>query len=300
MTEMNRLLTSAAVFLCLATSATAQRQYTVPTYEDRKEIDLNDFIEIKNQYSWHGAQGMAIHDGYLFALYHLGDCVVADLKNGKFINEYIIAGAAKTHCNNASFGVEYADSTSRFPLLYVSECGRPMRCFVIDVSTEGSRHIQTVRYVGSSITSYCDWCVDRENRFLYAFGMTPERGVVLKRFRLPSLADSDADGEVLLGDDDILWEHTYPKGFFHITQGTCIRDNYMYCPTGYPRAGSCYIHVLDLTDGHPADKHNIDRIPYEPEGVCTAGDRLYVFFGHNRGEIHSFDIGTAANEKLDY
>ena len=294
---MKRLLPaiiSLAIIAATAPTANAQRPYVAPTYEERLEIDLNRFIQIEKQFAWHGAQGMAIHDGCLFALYHLGDCVVVDLAKKEFVNEYIIAGAAKTHCNNASFGIEYADTTSRFPLLYVSECGMPCRCFVVDVSTEGSRHVQTIRYVGSGIRSYCDWCVDRENGFLYAFGMMPDRGVVLKRFRLPTLAESNDDGEVLLGDDDILCEYKYSKGFFHITQGTYIRNNYMYCPTGYPRAGSCYIHVLDLTDGRPVDKHNIDRIPHEPEGVCACGDRLYIFFGHNRGEIYSFDISTPA------
>lgn len=292
----------------LAASFAVMAAAGAPTPEHRLEAELNDMHEICLRSAEHSAQGLAIHDGTVFALYHLGHCVVYDLDGNAFLGEFTLDGAEGTHCNNASFGTEHAEGNERFPLLYVSECGGQRRCFVLDIDTHGSRHVQTIRFEGTGIVSFCDWCADRENGYLYAVGKTPESGVVLKRFRLPALAEGieseggeGGEGEsgkgggngirtVVLGDEDVLAEHSYPAGFFHIMQGTYIRDGKMYCPTGHPRAGSCYIHVLDMESGERTALYNIDDIPYEPEGVCAAAGRLFVFFGGGNGRVYSFAL----------
>ena len=286
------MVTAAAAITATATAAPPAAVYDSETLfagipDCRLEVDLGQVKEIHPREAHQSAQGLAIHNGTVFALYHLGDCVVYDLDNNRFINEFMLDGAEGTHCNNASFGVERADSTSAFPLLYVSECSGERRCFVLDIDTCGSRCVQTLTFEGEGIDSFCDWCVDRENRFIYAIGKTPESGVVLKRFALPAAGDGK---KVVLGNKDVLWERSYPKGFFHIMQGTYIDNGVLYAPTGDPRKGSCRIHLIDLATGRRTALYDIDAIGREPEGVCAANGRLWVFFTGGGGCLYSFDI----------
>lgn len=280
-----------AALLLIFAAAEAQNSHRTLPFDRREELNL-DTLGIAGRGEGMPPQGLAFADGYIFALYHGGLCVVIDAADNTLAGEYMLAGAEGTHCNNASFGADRASEGSPFPLLYVSECNAPSRCFVIDADLAGSRLVQTIRYEGTGIDRFCDWCVDRENRHLYAFGRTPENGAVFKRFDLPA-PDS---AEVILTDGDVLWEHAYPEGFFRIPQGSCIDGGRIYCPTGNPRICECMIHVIDLADGEEVARCNIDDTGREPEGCFVRDGRLHVFFTGGCGAIYSYGIADESAE----
>lgn len=269
--------------LAIAMSATAQ----CPDF--RRELSLDSIAGMRPRIKGESAQGMAIHDGILFALYHGGSCAVIDTATERLLGEFVIDGAEGTHCNNASFG----PADEGFPLLYVSECNAPSRCFVEEVTPQGARLAATIIYEGSGIDSFCDWCVDAERNHLYAYGKTFEGGAVLKRFRLPSPDEADSSGVIRLHDDDVLWEHSYPAGYLRIPQGSHIHRGSIYLPTGHPAAGSCFIHVISLDDGERTALLDIDAIALEPEGVCMHDGRLWVMFGGGNGTLFSFALPSS-------
>lgn len=285
-------ITILAAAALLSTAARVDDRQKAPLGDCRKEISLDEIEGMRPREKGETPQGLAISDGVLFALYHGGCCAAIDLETASLLAEFPIDGAAGTHCNNASFGVERADSLSPFPLLYVSECFAPNRCFVEDITVGSSRLVATIIYTGSGIDSFCDWCIDRDNRSIYAYGRTPEKGVVLKCFRLPTLADADENGIIELGDKDIEKEFVYPPGFFGIAQGSHIHNGLLYLPTGVPHQGHCRINIVSLEDGSLIYSHDIDDIALEPEGVCAVGNRLWQFFGGGRGTVCSFEIAS--------
>lgn len=288
---MNAKSIISAILATTAVATAFAQSNSAPQLGDcRKEFSLDEIEGLRPRSKGESPQGLAVCDGVMFALYHGGSCAAIDINTRQLLAEFPIDGAEGTHCNNASFGVEMADSSSRFPLLYVSECYAPNRCFVEEVTTGGSRLAATIIYTGSGIDSFCDWCVDCENRHIYAYGRTPEKGVVLKRFALPSLDAADDNGVIALGDADVLKEFVYPPGFFGIAQGSHIRDGFIYLPTGVPQKGRCCIHIVSLEEGCRTSVYDIDSIALEPEGLCFVGDRLWQFFAGGKGTIYSFGL----------
>ena len=277
------------IFIFVATVAAAQPQLT----DCRKEFTLASIAGIRPVAKGESPQGLAIADGVLFALYHGGNCAAIDVETGALLGEFTIDGAEGTHCNNASFGVEVPEG-ARFPLLYVSECYAPCRCFVEEITTESSRLAATILYTGSGIDSFCDWCIDRENRHLYAYGRTPEKGVVLKRFDLPSPDEADAEGIIRLGDSEVKAEFVYPAGYLGIAQGSHISGGYIWLPTGNPRVGPCHIHLISLDDGRRKAIWDISAFGLEPEGICIYGGRLWQLFAGGKGSIFSFGLADEA------
>ena len=185
------------------------------------------------------------------------------------------------HCNNASFGAERYDRRSRFPLLYVSECRGGRACYVHDVTTEGSRLVQTIRYDGEECTGPMDWCVDAPARMIYIY-CTIGKIRMFKRFRLPRPADSDARGEVRL-----------PVGDVAIPQGSMIRGRLLYLPDGLPSRDR-RLHIVDVVTARPVALVDLNSIEYEPEGLAAKGRRLYMSF-HTTGDprrnrIYRFDL----------
>ena len=90
-------------------------------------------VETNFQKKW--GQGMAIHGQYVFLLTNTGLCRIYDMRKGVFAGSLVLASAhAKNHANNACFGVEYSKDNNKFPVLYVSECEAPYRCYVENIT----------------------------------------------------------------------------------------------------------------------------------------------------------------------
>ena len=225
-------------------------------------------------------QGFALHDKYAFVLHDKGRLCIFDMKKQKMVANYLLEGNT-SHCNNACFGVEKASRRSTFPLLYIASCGGENCCYVTDVTLKGSRIVQKIFYTGTDYAGTIDWCLDAESGFIYTYGGRNGDYKLLKKFRLPRLADSDANGEVRLTDADVLDVTRIDEGI-NIWQGSIVRGRYAFLPDGYPPHDLLF-HVVDLEKKRIALSKNLNALGDEPEGICLADDFAYVVF-HTPGE----------------
>ena len=125
------------------------------------------------------------------------------------------------------------------------------------------------------------WDLDAENGFIYTYGGRNGDYKLLKRFRLPKLTDSDANGEVHLTDADVLDVTRIDSGI-NIWQGSIVRGRYAYLPDGY-KPHEQFVHVVDLDQKKIVLSKNVTDLDDEPEGICLADGYAYVVF-HTAGE----------------
>lgn len=276
------------MFLCAATGAQAQR-YLIPEHEGELYLDTSTLIDTTEIRIEGASQGLALWRRYAFSLHDKGQCVVLDMKRRHFVGTFHLEGNT-SHCNNASFGVERYSRKSEFPLLYISECRGERACYVTDISTEGSRIVQKIIYTGDDCTGPMDWCVDREKRILYAY-CTIDGKRTFRRFRLPRLEESDAEGIVRLTAADALGD--IAVGDIAIPQGSAAEKRCIYLPDGVPSRG-CRMHVVDAATGRRLRLIDLNPIGYEPEGLDIKRRRLYLSFhvaGHpERNLIYRFRL----------
>lgn len=220
------------------------------------------------------SQGMAVWGRYAFMLHDGGQCVVIDLKRKRYLASYML-DKNTSHCNNASFGVEYFSKESKFPLLYISECRGGGACLVTDVGIEGSRLVQKIFYDGQDITGPCDWLVNREKRLIYLY-CTVDGLRTLKQFRLPSLSDSDSHAEVHLKREDMIMQISFEG--VGIPQGSMTYRDKILLPSGIPSRTKCELHVIDVKRERYAECYSLDHIALEPEGVAFYGGKRYLSF----------------------
>ena len=113
---LKKIFTALTVALFFGLMASAQ-EYKGPELTPEFVCDLGkltpDNVKVKG-----ATQGFAIWGKYGFVFHDKGQCVVIDMKKNKFVSTFMLEGN-KSHCNNASFGVEKG---SEFPLLYISGC----------------------------------------------------------------------------------------------------------------------------------------------------------------------------------
>ncbi len=152
---MRSLIAIIFLLLSLMPKANAAEPLKTKFVLDVAEL-MPDGVQVRGS-----SQGMAVWKRYAFMLHDGGQCIVIDLKKEKYISSYML-DKNLSHCNNASFGVEYYSRESKFPLLYISECRGGGACLVTDVGFEGSHLVQKIFYDGEDITGPCDWLVDRE------------------------------------------------------------------------------------------------------------------------------------------
>ena len=273
------------VALVLGLTALAQ-EYRGPELKPELVCELGkitpDDVKIKG-----ATQGFAIHGKYGFVLHDKGQCVVIDLKKNKFVSTFMLEGNT-SHCNNASFGVEKG---IMFPLLYISGCKGDHCCYVTDITLDGSRIVQKLFHTGEGYTGSFDWFIDRKNKIIYTYGSSGEMRKLVKKFRLPTLKDSDENGEVHLTQEDVLDEFYVPG--IKIYQGSVIKGRYAYLGDGYPPHDRL-LHVLDMDAKKFVKTVNLNDLHHEPEGVDIKGKWLYMVLHVSRqprdGQIYRFRI----------
>ena len=229
-------------------------------------------------------QGFAMHGRYAFVLHDKGHICIFDMKKKKLVNNFQLEGNT-SHCNNACFGVEKASRKSKFPLLYIASCGGPNCCYVTDITLEGSRIVQKIFYTGTDYAGTIDWCLDAKNGFIYTYGGRNGDYKLLKKFKLPRLADSDANGEVHLTDADVLDVTRLDTGI-NIWQGSIVRGRYAILPDGYA-PHDLLLHVVDLEEDRIVLTKNLNELVDEPEGIDLRGRWAYVVFHTAREPRHS-------------
>ena len=189
-------------------------------------------------------QGFAIYGNTAVLIRDGGQVNVIDLKK-KVLKAVYDTAVDNGHCNNAGFGKEKAYKNSLYPMLYVSECYGKRRCFVLNLEEDGARVVQQIFYEDPDYKGPLDWAVDAKNGFIYAYG-GPESGRFLKRFRLPRLSDSDAEGCIRFTAGDVLSTVTFTG--VRIPQGSLVRGRYAYIPDGCPPEPTV-LHIIDMTSG---------------------------------------------------
>lgn len=274
------LLLFAAVWIPAALSA--QKTYH-PSLEGEFICDVNDWTPADVALSG-SAQGFAIHGRYCVLVRDKGMCSIYDMKKKALVANYMLEGN-ESHCNNAAFGKEKWSRDSMFPLLYISECRGGHACFVTDLSLSGGKIVQKIYFDGTGYPGSFDWALDVKNGFIYTYGGRNGDFKLLKKFRLPRLSDSDANGEVHLTDADVLDETRIESGI-NIWQGSYVRGRYAYLPDGYPPHDRL-IHIVDLDTKRIIATKNVNDLEVEPEGCDIKGKWLYVAFHTPKKPRHS-------------
>jgi len=214
-------------------------------------------------------QGMALYEDRAVLLRHNGQCLILDMNGEQLLAHYQLSGN-HSHCNNASFSNTIMEG-DKYPLLYVSECFGDKTCFVTRISDTGSTIVQRIYYVSGCFPVAQDWCLDRENGFLYAFGGKKYGTMYLKKFRIPELGDS----VVKLYDKDVL--KTIAFDCVKVAQGSKIEGGFAYLPDGEDEGGY-WLHVLDLETGKEVRRIDLNTIGLEPEGIDIKDGWIYVGF----------------------
>ena len=255
----------------------------IPPLKPEFVCDFADWTP-ENEIVTGSTQGFAMYGRYAFVLHDKGRLCIFDMKKQKMVANYMLEGNT-SHCNNACFGVEKASSRSQFPLLYIASCGGENCCYVTDVNLKGSQIVQKIFYTGTDYAGTIDWCLDAENGFIYTYGGRNGDYKLLKKFRLPRLADSDDNGEVHLTDADVLDVTRIDTGI-NIWQGSIVRGRFAYLPDGYA-PHDLLLHLVDLQDKKIVLSRNLNDLKDEPEGICLTDDYAYVVFHTSSEPRHS-------------
>ena len=282
---LKKIFTALTVALFFGLMASAQ-EYKGPELTPEFVCDLGkltpDNVKVKG-----ATQGFAIWGKYGFVFHDKGQCVVIDMKKNKYVSTFMLEGN-KSHCNNASFGVEKG---SEFPLLYISGCKGDHCCYVTDITLDGGTIVQKLFHTGEGYTGSFDWFIDRKNKIIYTYGSSGEMRKLIKKFRLPTLKDSDENGEVHLTQDDALDEFYVPG--IKIYQGSVLNGHYAYLGDGYPPHDRL-LHVVDMNTRTLVKTVNLNDLHNEPEGVDVKGKWLYMVLHVSRqprdGQIYRFRI----------
>lgn len=193
-------------------------------------------FNVAGDYKGLSAQGIAIYGHEAFLFNHTGWCRIFNLEQKKVFRDFPIGSYDKfNHANSASLGNEKMHQ-SKYPVVYVSECSRPYRCFVESINDTASYLVQTIsldRY-GEDGVAY-NWFVDKKHRSLYSIARkqkTSDDGSWtcvhrINRYRLPRLKDGE---KIVFSDKDVI--ESFDVSFPNLLQGGCIKGKYLYLPTG--------------------------------------------------------------------
>lgn len=189
--------------------------------------------KVAGTYKGQAAQGMAINGEHAFLFNNTGICRIFNLSTNKIEREFDLESSGQNHCNSASFGVE-RQKGSKFPLIYISQCNAPYKCFVESVTDTSSVLVQTISVNRQGVNSIVhDWVVDRKNKALYSVTdlSSVEKGSdyphVITKYKLPKLSDGSL---VELTDKDVI--ESFRISFPNLLQGASIRNGFLYLPTG--------------------------------------------------------------------
>ena len=122
-----------------------------------------------------------------------------------------------------------------------------------------------------------------EEGFIYAYG-GPLAGRFLKKFRLPALSDSDADGKVTFTDEDVLETVTFQD--VRVPQGSMVRKGLAVIPQGCPPLER-NLHFIDMATQEKLLVMDLSDFDIEPEGIDRKGDWIYLSFFSKDKEVNT-------------
>lgn len=250
---------------------------------------------IEGFYKGYAAQGMAIYDHKAYLLNSGGICRVMELKSGQIVGEFFIQSKDNNHCNSASFGCERVKG-NKVPVMYISQCNLPHKCFVESMTDSCSVLVQTISICRNGEDGIVhDWVVDSRHKVLYAVVSLKRKGeqIYLRhkitRYRLPQLSEGK---DVELTDADAY--DSFEVQFPNLLQGAAIKGNLMYLPTGCnsksegnPDVGRREVIVVNLKKRTIVRKIDLMQMTdCEPEDCDFYRGKLLVYCGQKGGLYH--------------
>lgn len=245
--------------------------------------------DFPGRYEKQAAQGMAIYENLALLFNNEGHCRIYDLTTKKKLTEFDLAShGGSNHVNCVSFGVEQPKG-AYFPVIYVSECYGNRQCFVESISPKGPRLLQTltIKTGGTEERSF-DWVVDRANKFIYSLAgnsVNGQKGIQITKWHLPPLGKK----KITFQKSDIVDQ--FDVSFPNLTQGACIRGDYLYLPVGLhdapagaPEFKSREIIIVNLKTKKIEKSIDINAsCPREPEDCDFYGNTLLLYCGQDGG-----------------
>lgn len=257
------------------------------------------FLQIRSQclykvdgtFQKKSAQGMAIIKSRAILLNNTGLCRIYDLKRHVVLSHFRLDSYnANNHSNCATVGVE---KIVKCPLLYISECRSPYRCFVECIMDSSSKLVQTIHVDRDSLDGIVhNWVVDNKGRSLYAisnlktfFRNEKKNTHRITRYRLPKMKEGQ---DVTLGDKDKI--ESFDVEFPNLLQGACIKGKYLYLPTGLQKGNEKRKDSVRMLIIVNLRKHRIERkvnltdiTENEPEDCDFYKGKLLLFCGQSGG-----------------
>lgn len=153
-----------------------------PYIEIKKIIDLPT---IGN----HPNEGLAVykHNAFVFGIG--GICRIIDIPSRSIVKVLYLASAnEKHHANNAIFSNTFFPSNNKYPLLYISECSVPNRCYVENFNGISFNLVQTIELTGSEYPEGANWILDNEKKFIYTLqSINQNRTFLIRKYNLPNI-----------------------------------------------------------------------------------------------------------------
>ena len=223
------------------------------------EKDIRAWFPLRWDYMGSVNQGMAVYGDTAVVLCKKGWVRILNLKREKVVQETVLASFSETnHANTAQFGRKEKPS-DKLPLLYVSECSGPCRCFVERYTGDGFELVQEI----STDMGVIDWIADASEGFIYSYEHGGRRdSMVIRRFHLPD----PSGGNVELRKQDALATWRFGVPYPHTIQGGTILNGTLimtYGTTTQPRG----LHFIDLERGVLKDLDLTGDLDVEPEDI---------------------------------
>ena len=241
-------------------------------------------------------QGMAVFGDLVVSLKNTGIATLYRYngKKLKYLGTFDMdIHSPSNHANVACFGTQFIGG-DKVPLLYVSKCnplfqnGLDKILYVERLHPENlsTQLVQKIAFIDEdkSFLGNFQWAVDKENKFLYAFGNNYQKSgnehFVLK-FPLPVYRD-EKDSVVIFTKKDAL-ENYVLDDYYHFDrflslQGCSVNNGMMLIPTGGGRpADPSSLYVWDLANRcmkSVLDIRNVTR--GEPEDCDLWQDRILL------------------------
>lgn len=261
---------------------------------DGEKITLDAKCDYKNIFNLRDAgvynQGAAIYGNYLFA-FHTGNTIVDvyDLTTNTLVQTINVSEnpQGENHANNADFGVDFADESDIFPLLYVTTNTND-EIWVYRVSgTIGNlvmtkQQIINLDVVGNGIWGISSFAVDKENKKIVFAGfknanydVSVNNPIVIGWFELPPI---DSDQQIAIADT-----HYNTAPWIYAIQGIFARAGKVYVAFGntHVSAGIC---IYDYNCGILTNKIKIETSLFgdyfEPEGLCYYNNSIIMTSQH--------------------
>ena len=251
-------------------------------------------IKVEGKFRDLSAQGFAVYKDKGYLLSESGLCRVINLKENRIVGDfYLASSSSNNHANCASFGVEKSVG-SKQPVMYVSECRGPYRCFVEHLSDSNSVLLQTIQATREGKPEIVhDWVVDKKRKYLYGIRTTLTKvdslgnciNTIIK-YRLPHLSEGKV---VVLTDKDKIDE--FNVYFVNVLQGAIIKGKRLFLPVGDMKYGEKekprnrrLLLIVDLKKKKIIKKIDINNITNnEPEDCDFYKGKLFLYCGQSGG-----------------